>query len=622
MKPDPFIAKALDPRSFTRQAQDEFDAWLRTQGMTWRGVESGAYGISLNDALVMWTISDPVRWAETFLIEQRTGKPYQLFDYQRESIRAWRQDVVHQDGAEVGKTREIITLLLWGACTGMGGTVSSPWFLVGAPQQSFLDEIAMAIEEQVGVTADGDARGTLISTAWMKPKRTPHTLFRMRSINLNDPSKPGVARIYFRPAGHDGEAFRGVHVNGMGFLDEAAKLKNPKHWSEFYRALEPGAKVRVYSVPDGDNASEYYKLTMRAVPGLREGENGVRLFRWPKTLMPPPFFTPERDAEFIRRFGGRHSPGYLRNVLGEHGQAENPVWSWDLVLPNVVDLPNYRVIKLRADPKRDELGIEVLRVTLSYAEGKKLPTEHVVEQRALDLSAFTAGDDAARRAAWQRFFRERLLPDDIGVWFAGADLGESNDPTEILISEQRGAKLIDTLRVSAIGLPYHAQQELIFCLSELLGFNVRWGVDLGAAGTAVVKNLHTVDAYAAANFEETLTGFQFAGSVDCIGEDGEPLEQPDANGEMKVLRVPAKHWATQCITSRLQAVNYAMAYDNDVLRDMTNHTAREGAKWPIYSKQADHTIDARRMQMLRKLYDDTAGTANHFSTGVHDRRAA
>ena len=70
---------------------------------------------------------------------------------------------------------------------------------------------------------------------------------------------------------------------------------------------------------------------------------------------------------------------------------------------------------------------------------------------------------------------------------------------------------------------------------------------------------------------------------------------------MGAVVAPAKHWSTQCISVRLQAGGYAMAYDTDALNDMVTQTARSGAKWPLYSKVRDHIPDARRQQMLRRL---------------------
>lgn len=600
-------------------APDEFDAWLAARQWAWQSLERGEYGVSLDEAMILYVFEDPVRWCETFLVEPRTGEPWRFFEYQRDSLRAWRQDVVHQDGAEVGKTREIMCLILWGQCTSMGLTLRRPWMLVGAPQQTHLDEIILAIEEQVGAQEDGGAKGSLLSRFWLKPKRTPHMMQRFMTIPLAG-EKPAIGRVYYRPAGHDGEAFRGVHVNGLCIMDEAAKLKHKLQWSEFWRAAEPNCGKRVYSVPDGDRSTDYFRLTQQAIPALSIDVKGWRLFHWAKTVMPPPFWTAERDATFVRDFGGRNTPGYQRNVLGEWGDAESPVWSWDVVLPNVVDVPEFRVLKLSADHARDSLAVEAKRVELATDKGRKVGIDHWLYDSALELTPFTRGDNKTRRTRMRELLRAHIRGASSGVFWAGGDLGESNDPTELIVSEQLGPVMRDVVRISARGLPYHMQRELIFCLSELFGFLPHWGIDLGSAGTVVVKDLQTLDEYAEARFVETLTGFQFSNAVDCIDESGDALR--DRDDPDIIVRAPAKHWATQCMTGRMQGCGYAMAYDTEVLNRITNHTARAGTKWPIYAKKDDHEIDARRMQMLRKLYDEQNSYPDVFSVGAHDRRNA
>lgn len=603
-------------------APDEFEAWLAGLGWSWQALDRGDYGINLEQALVLFVFEDSVRWCETFLIEPRTGAPWRFFDFQKPSMRAFAQNVIHQDGAEVGKTREIMCLILWGSSTSIGFTVRRPWSLVGAPQQTHLDEIILAVEEQMGVQEDGRAKGSLLSQQWLKPKRTPHTMHRFVTVPLGENEKPGIARVYYRPAGHDGEAFRGVHVNGFGLMDEAAKLKRAVQWTEFYRALMPGCKLRVYSVPDGDRTSGYYQLTQSAIPDLALAEEGNRLFHWPKTIMPAPFYSESREREFVRLYGGRQTPGYVRNVLGEHGDAESPVWSWDSVLPNVHELSDFRLIKFAADRPRNQLAVIVKRIELRMEQGKKFGVEHWLSDTVVDLEPIIGKNDDARREAIRALLRDHVAGASRGVFWAGGDLGESNDPTEIILSEEIGPVMRDALRLSLTGLPYHAQREFIFCLQEIYNWLPHWGIDLGAAGTAVVKDLQSGDRFAEARFEEVLTGFQFANMVDCIDEQGEALLDPrDAAGE-GILRVPAKHWATQLITRRLQSFGYSMAYDTEALNWMTNHTSREGAKYPIYAKKDDHTIDARRMQMLRKVYDELHSQVDVFSSAVRYRSAA
>lgn len=600
---------------------DEFDAWMQSRGMAWHALERGDYGLDIPQALLLFTVDDPVRWAEAMLIEVEDHSPYKLWGYQKESIRSYLQDVVHEDGAEVGKTREITVLSLWACCTGLGGRIIKPSILIGAPMQVFLDDIARAMEMQAGV-ADGAEWKSPLREHWLEPTRTPHKLFRLRTFNWRDPDRPSIAEIHFRPAGHDGESFRGVHVNTLAIMEEAAKCKNKVQWTEFYRGMMPGCRLRAYSVPDGDRSTEYHRLCSEAVEGLPQGTAGLRKFRWPKTLMPAPFWSEDRRKHFIKLYGGADSPGYKRNVLGEWGDAENPVIRWDVLLPNVVDLPDYRKVTLGADGAASTLYMEAASVQLTMTEGRKSGSDQLVADRALSLDTFIGKDDGARRSAWQELLAPHLSRiDPRGMHVAGCDLGERNDPTEIVLSERIGEQLRDVLRVKANGLPYHAQSELIYTIDKATGHRALWGVDLGSAGTAVVKDLLNLDRYDAAGFEGRLIGFHFQESVDCIGEDGEALAQTDEDGHEKVQRAPAKHWATLCVVKRLQTMGYQLAYDTPVLNDYTSHTAREGTKWPIYAKKNDHTIDARRMQMLRLLRENEGSAPDVFSAMGFTRAA-
>lgn len=600
---------------------DAFDAWLARRGWSWGMLQRDMLPLNFEQALLLFTVEDPVLWCQTFL-QEYDGTPYKFFDYQKESMRAWRQDVVHEDGAEVGKTREIVALLLWAHITGCGGEQANPSSLVGAPQQIFLNEIIDAIERQVGVfkSMPGDS---VLKSAWLEPRRTPHTQLRFRCVNALNPAQPTLATVDFRPAGHDGEAFRGVHVRTLAMVDEAAKMKAKLQWSEFNRSLMPGCRLRAYSVPDGDRNSHYYAMCQQAVIGLPEGQPGYRKFHWPKTIMPPPFFTEERDAHFIKLFGGRDTPGYQRNVLGLWGDAENPVFRWGDILPNVVDLPDYRRITISADAKGGQLYVQVERIALQIAEGNMAGQPLSLCDAMEPIGDYVGKDSEARRSAW----RELLEPwlghlRANGVFWAGVDLGERNDPTEIIVSEQAGEQLVDRVRIKASGLPYHAQKELLYCLDAIFGHRPRYGVDMGSAGTVVVKDLCNLEEFEHAHFDERMIGFHFQQTVDCIGEDGEALTKDTEDGEGEVLRAPAKHWATQCIVKRLQEGGYRVPYDGDVLNDYTSHTARQGAKWPIYATKNDHTIDARRQQMLTMLASVQGEVVDVFSVGTYNREFA
>jgi len=613
---------------------DGFDAWLEKQQMAWQPLSRGEYGITIEQAQLAYISQDPVLWCKAFLKEPNPTDdmirtrgndegdvPYELWPYQQESVRTWQQDVIHQDAAEVGKTREITALILWGECTAFGGKIFRPYILVGAPQQTHLDEIIMDIEEHVGINDDHNGAKPFIHHFWRKPKRTPHTMLRFLTPNPARPDRPSIGRVYFRPAGHDGEAFRGVHVNALGLMDEAAKIKGKTIWSEFFRALKPGCPHRIYSVPDGDIDSEFYRMGQQAIPDLQPGKDGLRLFHWAKSLMPPPFWTADREQYFIRIYGGKNTPGYQRNVLGLNGQQENTIWSWEVMEPNYQNVPEYRGIKIEIDKTEGSVQVQAYSIEYSIIENRKAGKDNYLTDRAESLSDYPEKDHAKQFAAWKQLLREFINTPPQGVYWIGADLGYSKDPTEIFVYQELGQELKEVLRVHTKGMGYDMQAVLIYAIDAVFHRAGNWGVDFGSAGTMVVQILQNYEQFEDANFDDRMTGFLFASALDAIDEDGEVLEEDDKKtGNKKAIRLPAKQLATDLITQRFQRVGWILPIDNEVLQHYSNHTAKQGARHLIYSKENDHTIDARRVAMLRKVFNE-GGAVDVFSSGAHARAA-
>lgn len=227
-----------------------FDGYLESRGWSWHQLARGELPLSFEDIQFGLICSDPVLWSRAFLKEPDTEEPYEYWDYQLESVRYWG-DVIHSDGAEVGKTREIGNLLLWRAFTRSGRSS-----LVGAPEQIHLDEIIDYCNEQMFVLSPQLGKGL------RKHKKHPHHVFYFHNRY----------KIYFSPGGFDGTGFRGKHVNDLCVMDEAAKIKNPDIWREFWRAAKPEAIFRIYSVPDGDRGTVFYQLKQRA-KALQDGRN-------------------------------------------------------------------------------------------------------------------------------------------------------------------------------------------------------------------------------------------------------------------------------------------------------------------------------------------------------------
>lgn len=612
-KLDPQLSQVYDRDVFNI---DGFEAWLAARGWAWEPLSRGEYPLGLEEAQLMYVCQDPVLWCKAFMNDPETGEPYTFWPYQEGGVRAWHQDGVYQCGAEVGKTREITAILMWGQNTGFGFTVKNPTVLVGAPQQVHLNEIVRDIEQHIGESDATKGAKPLINRFHLRTIKVPHVEMRFKGPTC---TRDGMGIIFFRPAGHDGEAFRGVHVNAGLMMDEGAKIKNKVTWSEFWRAGKPGCFRRVYSVPDGDNTTNYYQYTQQAVDDLPPGKPGWRRFYWPKTLMPAPFWSEKRDKEFQRLYGGKDSPGYQRNVLGLHGQQENPVWPWHLLESNIHDVPEYRALHINIDESKGEVDISLFAAELKQVDGRKHGEERMIFERTDDFEDYK--DTSTRRDAVRTLLRECFKPFDSGVLWGGGDLGFSNDPTELLLSREIGYELRDIVRIKAKGVPYWMQTELIYCLDELMSFLPNWGIDFGSAGTKVVQDMQCLELYEDGNYTDRMTGFNFATVVDCIDEEGNQLTENNKKGEEVAVRLPAKELATNLITDRFQKRAWLMPYDTEVIGHFSNHTAREGQKHRIFDKKNDHTIDAKRVLILRKAFNEEIGVADVFSSGVHVRAA-
>ena len=355
--------------------------------------------------------------------------PYNFWDYQKESLR-YSGHTIHKDGAEVGKTREIVAYTLYKAFTTINGSG-----LVGAPQQTHLDEIIDAIDEQLTWNPElGRARQhPRFKNGW---KKHPHHAFYFHGENHR-------FKIDFRPAGHDGEAYRGIHATTFAIVDEAAKKKNKKQWSEFWRAIKPSCVAKIYSVPDGDRSCEFYKLGQRAIqntkPEQEEPDDTLkgaakhikdirfRLFNWPKTLMPHPYWSPERKRFYVEQYGGEDSPEYKHNVLGTDGDPEYSVFPWEQMRHCIKEIPEYRLLKVLVDSANDEVIVNGYKFEQVPGDNGPVSRPIVLHDEIYVKSVFFDYDDK-HESDFRRLIKSFFVSVP-GLKSAGGDFGFSPDPT-------------------------------------------------------------------------------------------------------------------------------------------------------------------------------------------------
>ena len=595
---------------------EEITAFLAARNWTWEQLARGECRvgpepISAEDIQAHLLVTDPVLWCEAFLVEKPEdgGGLWRLFDYQKPSMR-YRGDVVHEDGAEVGKTREIVGLCLFSAVCEVGGQ------LVAGAADGNLDDIWDAIEWQLG------------ENEWLRQQVKEITLKPYRKLVLRNGNI-----CWFRPAGHDGRAFRGIHAARRGSFDEAPKVENPDCFSEFYRGLKPGAEARLYGVPDGRRGSPFYQLCERALPYaaaaaaaaaadqvrspvgppaaepsaagafLPTSRRFVR-FNWPKTLMPPPFWSAEREQEAIERYGGRDSSGFVRNVLGQWGDPEDTVFPWARFAPCIRHVPEYLVAKLLWDHATSTV----------YVDAWTLAPEYQVR-----AGSDVVDEDAGGPAPLHQLFREGysfgnfdleavlrrlIVPPAPGVHLvAGVDVGKSPDPTELGASERRGLHHRFVLRVQLKHFGYDQQAEAIRIVDSILNPDHGWGFDSTGVGLAVEDALR--GGAGGYHFDDRLTGVVFNSKTTVVDpQTGEEIPDP-ATGQPR--RVSLKELGTQLLERAMQRGELEVPWDPDYIRYFPSHTSRKLASGErTFSGVHDHVIDQKRVEMLR-CYELDAG---------------
>ncbi|MFQ5736893.1 MAG: hypothetical protein ACE5GY_08540 [Thermodesulfobacteriota bacterium] len=575
--------------------EEIFEGFLDERGWSWHQLARGELPVSFEDIQLGLICRHHSLWAGAFLKEPDTGEPYQYWPYQLESADAW-YDLVHSDGAEVGKTREIGNILLWRASTRPGRSS-----LVGAPEQVHLDEIIDYCVEQMFTHTPELGRNL------KRHKKHPHHVFYFNN----------GYKVYFSPGGFDGTGFRGKHVNDLCLMDEAAKIKNPDIWREFWRAAKPEATFRLYSVPDGDRDTVFYRIKQRA-KGVQEGaelavgeddapkERSFRYFNWRKTQQPDPFWNEGRRRFYIELYGGEDSPGYRRNILGEDGDPENAVFPWHQFSRCLKDIPDYTALKVLVDEGSGSVSLFSAKYgDVRGKDGTREGREEILEDRAVDRARFDLGETISRAFSPVQ-----------GLIYMGADLGFSNDPTEIIVRLVLGKVWRTIARLQLKGITYDLQADAIDILDGIYGPK-GIGLDFGNAGSAVCHILQKPESYAERHYAERVTGFQFAEGYDDMDESGRVIIDKKTD---KPRRLNAKELATNIMTRKMQCQEWELPFDNDYLNQFPSHTYREGPKHRVFSKGNDHIIDAERVCTLKMVVPDQVAD-DFFSSGVSVRVA-
>ncbi len=574
--------------------KDIFEKHLESFDWTWHQIARnefpGSY-CALDEFQMGIVCKEAHLWCQVFLREPEDPDhqdPYNFFNYQLESLE-YNGSTVHKCGAEVGKTREIVAWCMYKMFTTPNGSG-----LIGAPQQTHLDEIIEAMTDQFSWNTD-------LTSSLKKHKKHPHHAFYLTN----------GFKLDFRPSGHDGEAYRGVHVRTFAIKDEAAKDKNKKQWSEFWRAMKPSAIAKIYSVPDGDRSCEFYKLGQRAA-GKKDDTAGdlskkaknltFKLFQWGKPLMPEPYWSLERRRFYIDQYGGEDAPEYKHNVLGEDGDPENTVFPWHQFKLCIKDVPEYRALKIIVDSGNDEVMVTGYKCELNIINGDPDPKTSLLIDTVYPKNQFFDLDDM-NESEFKRLIKS-FYTSVPGAKRGGGDFGFSGDPTEILIKNIIGKKERAVARLHMKHVTYDQQCQALDALDDVYEpmESLIWGTDFGNAGSAVAHDLQGLKLYADKNYDNRLRGFMFESTTENVDEDGEEIIDAKTG---KAARITLKELATDIIVKKMQKQQLEYPPDPDIILYYTNHTVRYGQRHRIFKKEDDHLLDADRTQILAKLLAET-----------------
>ncbi|HOF87395.1 MAG TPA: hypothetical protein PLZ36_04710 [Armatimonadota bacterium] len=399
--------------------------------------------------------------------------------------------------------------------------------LIAAPHQGHLDTLIEEIEFQIDASAVLRSSIAVNQFGKLKIQRKPYFRIEFRNGTV----------LYFRPAGVYGDAFRSLHVARV-WVDEGAWLTEAA-WKALRQCLKAGGRLRIYSTPNGIRTSTYYRLTF---------SKQFEVFRWPSWLNP--HWTPAREQELVEFYGGKDTAGWQHEVAGEHGKP-----SYGAFIQEHLDAACQEILEYRT-----------VRITGGELEGCRNEAELFdLLESLLDLTP------------------------QAGNFWVGADLGYTNDPTEVVVLQDRSGERA----VASLVLRIHCERVAYPILSMLIALLERYytplgiGIDNGGNGGAVVQELLTLDAYRALGLQERLRGVDFGGVT--------VLPTPDG-GE---VRKRTKELMTSMINGLLLRRELRFPKGDLELQDQfTTHTYTLTNNAVVYSKGHDHIIDAVRCAVL------------------------
>lgn len=457
--------------------------------------------------------------------------------------------------------------------------------VVTAPELVHLEPIVNLIETQVDRTR---------LSREMRRKPATHRPFMLEFY--------GGARIIGRIPQRTGAGIKGTHPLWLE-QDEASDYPEAG-WKEVVETLkrgQAGAVWRASGVTRGLRDS-FYKNSQHGQddPPLRyvsHKDDG----RWTVhrvIAQARPNWTDEERTEKIMQYGSKDDPDYRRNVLGSHGDSQSPLFVSSRLFAGVDD-----------DPSTEFNIEEYWHFAIKDTELDRMQTD------ILDLLVPPSIHTSRYKTFWM-----------------GADIGYTQDPTEIVIfaeyplsaDEKRetkarskvvpidGAsrlKMIGRITLKRIAEP--AQADVIVALINHYRPQV-FAMDSTGAGLPLFQQVQRImhdladDSRSgrARNAAESIKGYNFSAKILVDFDETVEVEGLTMDDQIKESGITRNvlEYATDCLRTYVDEGRLWLPWDTELLAEMQGQTFsysktqmdRYGRR-RIFSQGSYHALDALRM---------------------------
>lgn len=378
------------------------------------------------------------------------------------------------------------------------------------------------------------------------------------------------AKIMGRLPGPTGAGAKGQHSHRLE-MDEAQDYPQ-QGWMELIETMKdtPGAQWRAHGVSRGVR-DMYYRLTQRQNPDMP-----FYVHRY-MAMHRPGWSNKERKAKIAIYGGSRDNPDFKRNVYGEHGDITNPVF----VLARLM-----ACVRINESTWATEYNENV------YAK-RKLEYE-AVESSGIPIVDHLRLPASHKIAAYKSFW-------------AGMDIGYTNDPSELLVfgllrvGEKDVLRLLARIHMMRISAPDQAL--VIQAVADFYGDRLK-AVSLDKTGAGLPIWQETSRGGRLARHAVRIKGYGFS-EKRAVTFDDRPLERRE-RPEDAMIEKNIIEFATDELRGLVDSAMVELPYDQELLSEFQGQTvvyARDESdtkRATRYGGGSFHTLDAAKLAVLGK----------------------